>query len=134
MIKRYKSLIHRCLLLTGSIKDENGKDVEIRIDFNNATSMSKAYFVTENPLKQKFIEGTTDFKKGIIVLEKTIDTKKTTQKEEKEEVKEILKYTNKQELFNKLVELLPNVELEKTATIDELVKLGGNHGYKFVKE
>ena len=134
MIKRYKSLIHRCLLLTGSIKDENGKDVEIRIDFNNATSMSKAYFVTENPLKQKFIEETTDFKKGIIVLEKTIDTKKITQKEEKEEVKEILKYTNKQELFNKLVELLPNVELEKTATIDELVKLGENHGYKFVKE
>ena len=67
-------------------------------------------------------------------MEKTIDTKKTTQKEEKEEVKEILKYTNKQELFNKLVELLPNVELEKTATIDELVKLGENHGYKFVKE
>lgn len=134
MIKRYKSLIHRCLLLTGNIKDESGKDIEIRIDFNSATSMSKAYYSTSNQLEQKFIENTTDFKNGIIVLESTMTEEKTPKTEEKKEYKETLTYSNKQDLFNKMTEVLPNVEVEKTATIEELLKLAENNGYKFVKD
>ena len=134
MIKRYKSLIHRCLLLTGGIKDEKGKNFEIRIDFNNATSMSKAYYSTSNSLEQKFIEDTADFKNGIIVLESTTAEVKTPKAEEKKEYKETLTYSNKQDLFNKLTEVLPNVEVEKTATIEELLKMAENNGYKFVKD
>lgn len=147
MYKTYKSKIHQSLSYTLLTKNDKGDEISVKIEFGKGTNLSKAYFTTNDKIKQELLENTADFKNGVIYIDSVVIEKedKESSEEQTKVLKDITKenirtderqihtYKNKQDLYQQLITILPDTELSSSLSEKQLTEIAEQNGVLFKK-
>lgn len=133
MKKRYDAKFYTIYSCTGEV---NGKRIHVQFDKAYARGTT-AFYVTTNEEEQELIESMPEYTHNEIVatiINEEDKATKTEKTETKQKEAKNRKYKNKADLYMQITALLPNVEINKSMTINELIDIAKANNISFKED